>query len=72
MLRLYQLAIDDARARLREALKNADVAKGKPRLIRVESYLPDTDPLIWLQIQRHPVKLFWSDRECAFAAGGIG
>lgn len=71
MLRLYQLAIDDARARLREAVKEAR-ASGQPRLIRIESYLPDTDPLIWLQNQQHPVKLFWSDRECAFAAAGIG
>lgn len=44
----------------------------RSRLLRVEAHIPDLDPLHWLQAQDNPAKLYWSDREQAFAVAGIG
>jgi menaquinone-specific isochorismate synthase len=45
---------------------------GRGRVMRVEANIPDTDPVSWLEAQESVSKLFWSDREQAFAVGAIG
>ena len=53
-------------------LSNPDAKAGPRRVVRLMSYVPAVDLLAWLQNQPEPDKIFWSDREHAFAVAGIG
>ena len=45
---------------------------GGDRLCRFEVEAEDVCPLGWLSVQRNDSKIYWSDREGTFEAGGIG
>lgn len=67
--------IDMAKKKLVEELRAAVASHPKNstrQLIRAETHCPDLNPLTWLAAQNTDAKLFWSDREQAFAVAGIG
>lgn len=43
-----------------------------PKHLRLVVQIPLLDPLEWLQIQTVAKRIYWSDREAAFAMAGIG
>ena len=49
-----------------------EAIQGPRRLVRLTSPVPQVDLLAWLRKQPEPNKVFWSDREHAFAVAGIG
>jgi menaquinone-specific isochorismate synthase len=42
------------------------------RIVRLEEPVSGCTPLQWLQLQSHPVKVYWSDRKHDFESAGIG
>lgn len=67
--------IEMAKKKLVEELRLAVASRAENntrQLIRVETHCPDLNPLAWLAAQHTDAKLFWSDREQAFAVAGIG
>lgn len=53
-------------------LSNPEAQAGPRRVHRLMSCVPAVDLLAWLQKQPESNKIFWSDREQAFAVAGIG
>ena len=53
-------------------LASPEAIQGPRRVVRLTSPVPQADLLAWLQKQPEPNKVFWSDREHAFAVAGIG
>ena len=49
-----------------------EAMRGSRRIARLTSPVAEVDLLAWLQKQPEPNKVFWSDREHAFAVAGIG
>ncbi len=42
------------------------------RIVRLETYIDDLDPLAWLRAQPAAKRVYWADREGAFAVAGVG
>ena len=42
------------------------------RIVRLETYVDDLDPLAWLRAQPAAKRVYWADREGAFAVAGVG
>ncbi len=53
-------------------LRSVGRASSPRPIVRVEAYIPETDPLRWLEAQTAQSKIYWSDREQAFSVAGIG
>lgn len=57
---------------LAELLAKPESQAGPRRVVRLTSNAPTVDLLSWLRRQREGDKIFWSDREHAFAIAGVG
>ncbi len=53
-------------------LSTPEAKTGRRRVVRLMSRVPAVDLLAWLRKQPESSKVFWSDREHAFAVAGIG
>ncbi|HYQ91166.1 MAG TPA: hypothetical protein VES89_03590, partial [Candidatus Competibacteraceae bacterium] len=48
------------------------VNQQRRRVLRLEVPLADCSPLEWLSWQNHSQRIYWSDRQLAFEAAGVG
>ncbi len=51
---------------------NTSEVKWDPVLIRSETDIAAIDPLIWLQEQKNPTKIYWQDRDRKLTIAGVG
>ena len=57
---------------LRQLFTSDFKVNNRRRVIRLEVPLTDCSPLEWLSWQNHSQQIYWSDRQLAFEAAGVG
>jgi len=57
---------------LRQLFASDVTVNNRRRVIRLEAPLADCAPLEWLSWLNHPQQIYWSDRQLAFEAAGVG
>ncbi len=72
MLRDHKEAMNGLARELADALSPASPAPPAGPIVRVEIAIPEIDLLAWLNAQEGDTKIYWSDRNEAFAMAGIG
>lgn len=71
----YSTEFEEAKDLLAEKVRqisNINKSNGSSGVFRVEQKISHVDPLKWLQQQKNPIKIYWSERDHEFETAGIG